>query len=86
MDIPLDQEKIIEYGLRMQNLSILKRMAYLFDMLSPGKYDDFEHIVFSRLNLKYTLLDPRGPDTGKFNAKWRIRDNMQINIQSLPGT
>lgn len=80
-DIPIDQEKMIEYGLRMQNLSILKRMAYLFDLLTPGKYDDFEQDVSSKLNMKYTLLDPQGPDTGKFSAKWRIRDNMQINTQ-----
>lgn len=81
IDIPFDQEKMIDYGLRMQNLSILKRMAYLFDLLIPGKYHVFEQNVASILKLKYTLLDPRGPDTGKFSAKWRIRDNMQTLTQ-----
>jgi predicted transcriptional regulator of viral defense system len=78
--IPIDQDKMIDYGIRMQNLSILKRMAFLFDKILPGKYDDFQREVAARLNLKYTLLDPGGPDTGPFSAKWKIRNNMQFEL------
>jgi predicted transcriptional regulator of viral defense system len=80
MDIPLNQESLLEYGIKMKNLSILKRMAYLFDQYIPGKYQRFLDEVKIRLNTKYTLLDPAGPDTGLFSSKWRIRNNLEVKI------
>ncbi len=77
--IPVNGEKLLEYGLQMKNLSILKRMAYLLDETIPVQYKDFLDEVRSRLNSKYTLLDPAGDDTGPFIPKWRIRNNTIIN-------
>lgn len=77
--IPLNQEKLLDYGFRMKNLSILKRMAYLLDETIPDQYKIFLEAVKSRLNLKYTLLDPGGADTGPFITQWRIRNNTLIH-------
>ncbi len=72
----LDQQKLLEYGFRMQNFSLLKRLAYLFDSDNPIKYSEFLHNIEPKLNQRYTLLDPAGPDCGPFNSKWRIRNNL----------
>lgn len=77
-DLPFNEEKLLEYGLRMNNLSILKRIAFLFERYIPGKYDRFLREVAVRVNMKYTLLDPRGPEKGRFVSKWRIRNNMYL--------
>jgi len=79
-EVPFDQEKMIEYGKRMRNLSILKRMAFMFDKALPDKHKEFQQEVAKMLNLKYTLLDPGGPDTGPFSTKWRIRNNLQFEL------
>jgi predicted transcriptional regulator of viral defense system len=73
--IPMNQDKLLDYGFKMNNLSILKRMAYLLDEAIPDRYTVFLEEVKKNLNLKYTLLDPGGGDTGPFITKWRIRNN-----------
>lgn len=77
-DIPLNQETLLEYGLRMKNLSILKRIAFLFDKNIPGQYTIFLEGVKKGMNSKYTLLDPGGPEAGPFISKWRIRNNCTV--------
>jgi len=79
--IHLNEEKLIDYGLKMQNLSVLKRLAYLSEHLALPGYHKFKKVVANLVNARYTLLNPLGPDIGSFHAKWRIRDNM---IQSTP--
>ena len=78
--IPLNQEKLLEYGLRMKNLSILKRMAFFFDENIPGQYTIFLEGVKNEMNSKYTLLEPGGPETGPFISKWRIRNNITVGL------
>lgn len=75
-----DEKKLIDYGLKMQNLSVLKRLAYLSEQLHLPGYYKFKHTVKNLINDKYTLLNPSGPDIGSFHAKWRIRDNMKQPI------
>jgi len=79
--VELREDKLIEYGIRLQNLSVLKRLAYLTEQLYLPGYHKFKKAVGNLINDKYTLLNPSGPDIGSFHAKWRIRDNM---IQSTP--
>jgi predicted transcriptional regulator of viral defense system len=74
--IQLDQMKLFDYGMRMGNLSLLKRLAFLFDRTDPVKYSLFLKKVKKIVNLKYTLLDPAGPESGPFNNRWHIRDNL----------
>ncbi|MEN8228413.1 MAG: hypothetical protein ABFS38_09690 [Bacteroidota bacterium] len=72
----LDEEKLINYGIKMQNLSVLKRMAYLSDKFDLLGLQRFRNTVSRLVNNKYTLLDPTGPDAGPFSSKWKIRNNM----------
>jgi len=72
----LDQKKLFEYGLQMRNLSVLKRLAFLFEHSNPLKYSFFLTKVESLINQKYTLLVPGGQEKGPFNARWRVRNNL----------
>lgn len=71
-----EQTKLLEYGQRMNNLSVLKRMAFLCEKHDLQGYGKFRKFISGIVNEKYTLLDPSGPNTGPFNSKWKIRDNI----------
>lgn len=74
--IELDENKLLNYGVEMGNLSVLKRLGFLSDSLSITGLNTFKKKVSSMLNEKYTLLDPSGPDSGPFCSRWKIRNNM----------
>ena len=77
----LEQSKLIDYGKRMNNLSVLKRMAFLSEKLELRGYSKFRKTTVNLVNNKYSLLNPSGPDVGPFNSKWKIRDNMAFTLQ-----
>jgi predicted transcriptional regulator of viral defense system len=68
--------KLLQYGQRMNNLSVLKRMAFLSELFQMKGFSKFRQGVSKIINQKYSLLDPLGTDTGTFDAKWRIRINI----------
>jgi len=73
----ISSARLLDYGLKMNNLSILKRMAFLSDLFQMKGFTRFQQEVFKRVNQKYTLIDPFGANEGEFNAKWRVRLNIQ---------
>jgi predicted transcriptional regulator of viral defense system len=75
--------RLLEYGLKMNNLSILKRMAFLSELFQMKGFTRFQQEVLKRMNQKYTLIDPFGENEGEFNAKWRVRLN--ISKENLLG-
>jgi len=68
--------RLLEYGKQMNNLSVLKRMAYLSELFEMTGFSRFQSEVLKIVNRKYSLLDPLGSDEGVFNSKWRIRVNV----------
>jgi predicted transcriptional regulator of viral defense system len=78
----LDEAKLTTYGVRMGNLSVLKRLAFLTEHYGMTGFGKFRKMVSNLLNEKYTLLDPSGPELGPFCSKWRIRNNMSLS--SMP--
>ncbi len=75
-DISFNQTRLFDYGLRLGNISVLKRIAFVLDESKPGRYSTFIKMTRSLVNERYTLLDPSGPEKGPFSAKWRIRNNI----------
>ena len=71
-----DAGKLLEYGKKVGNLSVLKRMAYLSELWEMKGFDDFRSEVSRMLNSKYSLLDPFGDNRGPFINKWKIRSNI----------
>lgn len=69
-------ETLLNYGERLDNFSVMKRLAYLSELFEIPDFESFRQQVASRINNRYTLIDPTGPDEGAFAAKWRIRLNL----------
>lgn len=68
--------RLLDYGKKMGNLSVLKRMAFLSELYEMKGFSRFQNGVLKLMNKKYSLLDPMGENTGEFNSKWRIRINL----------
>lgn len=76
--------KLISYGLQMDNLSVLKRIAFLSELFEMANLSKFRNEVLMIVNKRYTLLDPLGTNSGTFNSKWKIRINIpQENLLSI---
>ena len=71
-----DADKLLEYGKKIGNLSVLKRMAYLSELWDMDGFDGFREGVSQMINSRYSLLDPFGGNTGTFIDKWKIRSNI----------
>jgi predicted transcriptional regulator of viral defense system len=72
----ISSTKLLQYGLKMNNLSVLKRIAFLSELFQMKGFAKFQQGVLKVVNQKYTLIDPFGENTGEFDAKWRIRVNI----------
>jgi len=68
--------KLLKYGKQMNNLSILKRIAFLSELFEMEKLYHFRMEVLKMVNNRYTLFDPIGKNNGSFNCKWKIRCNI----------
>jgi predicted transcriptional regulator of viral defense system len=75
--------RLLEYGLKMNNLAIIKRMAFLSELFEMKGFTRFQQEVLRRINQNYTLIDPLGENKGKFVSKWSIRLN--ISKENLLG-
>lgn len=73
-----DPRKMYEYGVKMNNISVIKRVAFLSELFQIEEFDWFRNSVATLVNEKYTLLDPSGPETGPFSSTWRIRNNLKV--------
>ncbi|MBI1973647.1 hypothetical protein HYS54_02440 [Candidatus Micrarchaeota archaeon] len=67
----LDVDKLVEYARRMHSKSLVKRLGYLLDRakLLNGKN---ERSLLKDIGIGYSLLDPGGPKTGRFDTKWLL--------------
>lgn len=74
-----DPGKLLEYGIKLGNLSTLKRMAFLSQTFSLTDFGVFRKEVKKLVQEKYTLFDPTGPAEGPFINDWKIRINIPID-------
>jgi predicted transcriptional regulator of viral defense system len=75
----ISSTRLFEYGMKMGNLSVLKRLAFLSELFEMKGFTRFREQVLKILNQRYTLIDPMGLDRGEFVSKWRIRLNISRN-------
>jgi len=68
--------KLVKYCKAINNLSIVKRLAYLTELLNKPKMDYFLKYALSVRNEKYVLFEHDGEKTGRTNRKWRLVLNM----------
>ncbi|MFH0837263.1 MAG: hypothetical protein V1870_03990 [Candidatus Aenigmatarchaeota archaeon] len=68
----LDIKKLMEYALRMNNKSLLKRLGYLIEVASLRI--DKEHLktLQKKLGKGFSLLDPQLEKKGELEKKWQL--------------
>jgi predicted transcriptional regulator of viral defense system len=76
-DAELDQDKLIESCEAINNLSAIKRMAFLAELLQKKKLSRFLKFAETKVNPRYILIDPFGHIEGVFNSKWKLRLNIK---------
>jgi predicted transcriptional regulator of viral defense system len=72
----LDQDNLIHYCKAVGNISVIKRLGYLAELLNKPKMKRFLHYASQQVNPRYVLIDPHGIDSGSFNSKWKLRLNI----------
>jgi predicted transcriptional regulator of viral defense system len=72
-----NDRRLAEYGLRLGNRTIFKRLGFLVERLG---IDAPEVIARAQEHLSagYSRLDPRGPRKGRLMRRWRLLVNVDI--------
>lgn len=71
-----DQDKMIQYCKAISNISVVKRLAFLTELLQKPKMTRFLKYAEGEVNPRYVLIDPFGEEKGVFNNKWKLRLNI----------
>jgi predicted transcriptional regulator of viral defense system len=72
----LSSDRMIEYCRKINNISIIKRIGLLSELLEKKDMKAFIKFARQKINQKYNLFDPMGTDKGEFVNKWRLRLNI----------
>ncbi|NCN38888.1 MAG: hypothetical protein GW914_00725, partial [Candidatus Aenigmarchaeota archaeon] len=73
----IDLKRVEKYLIRMENLTALKRFGFMLDVCGIGHDVDASGIPNS-----FSLLDPLSPKKGRYNKKWFLLINKEINPES----
>jgi predicted transcriptional regulator of viral defense system len=70
--------QLIEYGDRLGNSAVFKRLGYLLGALTLDRRD-LEDECRKRLSAGVALLDPSGPRAGRTATVWGVRVNVRVD-------
>jgi len=68
----LNKRKLLEYAIAVDNLSVLKRIAYLSELFEMKGFSNFQKETRKRLKNKYTFFSPFDIKKGKFLSRWKL--------------
>ena len=72
----LNSKKMIEYSKAINNISAIKRIGFIAELLNKKGLQTFIKYAKLKVNKKYTLIDSAGEDSGEFVSNWRLRLNV----------
>ncbi len=72
-----DDNLLAEYINKMQNKTIYKRLGFILESLNLDASDLMKKCE-KNLSQGFSLLDPSGPDTGKYLRRWKLKINVNI--------
>ncbi|MEW6664126.1 MAG: type IV toxin-antitoxin system AbiEi family antitoxin [Thermodesulfobacteriota bacterium] len=76
----LDFRKLKRYALRLGNRTIFKRLGYVLER--TGLLEKYSSTLKGvTLSKGYSLLDPLGPRKGKYNERWKVIANVEIDSE-----
>lgn len=72
-----DPNLLVEYGDRLGNRAVFKRLGYLIEVLAPDRADLLK-ACRERVSAGISPLDPDGPAVGRRIPKWGLRVNVSV--------
>ena len=73
----LSAQKMVKYCRAVNNIAVVKRLAYLTELLEKPNMDYFLKYADQVKNERYSPFDASLPTTGKYYRKWRLILNME---------
>lgn len=72
----LNSQNLIDYCTSINNISAIKRMGFLAEILEKKGTKNFVKWAKTQVNPKYNLIDAGGAKEGEFMRGWRLRLNV----------
>ncbi len=72
----INQNKLIRYCKSINNIAIIKRLAFLTGLLQKQNMDKFVDFAKRTINNDYTLFEIDNEKKGEYNSKWKLIINM----------
>ncbi len=72
-----DSDLLVEYGDRLGNRTVFKRLGYLLEATGSG-FEALVHECEVRVSAGISLLDPGAPGGGKRIGRWGLRANAEV--------
>ena len=72
----LNSKKMITYAEAVNNISVIKRIGFLAELLNKKGMKTFIKYAKQKINKKYTLIDSTGENKGEFVSDWKLRLNV----------
>jgi len=76
----LNKRKLLEYAIAVDNLSVLKRIAYLSELFEMKGFNIFQKETLKRLKNKYTYFSPFDEKKGRCISRWKLCLNINEEI------
>jgi predicted transcriptional regulator of viral defense system len=73
-------QRLIEYGDKVNNRTLFKRLGYLLDALGISA-DDLKVACRARISAGITALDPASAVHGTINRRWNLRVNADVTSE-----
>jgi predicted transcriptional regulator of viral defense system len=78
-NVKLDNQKLIEACDAIHNTAVIKRLGYLIEIMEKKNLKTFNSYAMSKVNQRYSLLDPSGNEEGRYLSKWKLRLNVDAS-------
>ena len=72
----ISMEKLIDYAIKLDNGSVLKRLLFLLDLLKIELPKILREKIEDNFTTGFALLDPTKEDQGTLRRKWRVKVNV----------
>lgn len=80
----IDAARLLAYAPRMDNQALVQRLGFILERLAVDQPvpDGLLAGLAHQVSRKTCLLDPHGPAQGPIHTRWRIRENIVLNLEA----
>ncbi len=82
----ISSNRLVDYALRLDVGAVIRRLGFLLETFDETPLEDIDRLRRS-LTASYVLLDPVMPVEGPYQARWRLRVNVDTDeLRAVVGT